>query len=420
MPGSRYGRVFRVFVMLAAVLLSLSGAGRSRAFGEDLTALAVLDPNSSYLKDAGQGLTIRLGVSQAIPYRVSFLADPPRLVLDFREVDFGAVPPAALDQAERVTDLSFGPFLSGWSRLVAVLDRPLRLTSAQEADESSGGATIRLSLLPTTPEDFAARIARDARAVGDWAPPKPVVADGRAIRRQTGESPLKIVLDPGHGGIDPGAEAGTTKEATIVLAFALELAERLRRDGIVVTLTRDSDVFVPLETRISVARAAQADVFLSLHADALEEGEANGATIYKLARAASDVASAQLAERHDRADILAGVDLTGNDDEVAAVLLDLARTETQPRADRLAAALTDAIKAANLKMHRHPVQEAAFSVLKSADIPSLLLEIGFLSSKADRKLFEDPAWRAGMQEAIRVALAAWAVPDAAEARLLRQ
>lgn len=406
--------------MVAGLLASVWGGANPQARAEDLTALAVLDPNSSFLKDEGQGLTIRLGVSQPIPYRVSFLADPPRLILDFRQVDFGAIPPAALDQADRVTDLSFGPFLSGWSRLVAVLDRPLRLTSAQEATDSAGKTTIRLRFAPTTPEDFAARIARDTAAVGDWAAPKPARLDGKPIRRQTGDAPLKVVLDPGHGGIDPGAEAGTTKEAAIVLGFALELAEKLRRAGMVVTLTRTTDVFVPLETRISDARAAGADVFLSLHADALEEGEANGATIYKLAGAASDAASAHLAERHDRADILAGVDLTGNDDEVATVLLDLARTETEPRADRLATALADAIKAAKLKMHRHPIQEAAFSVLKSADVPSLLLEIGFLSSKSDRALFDDPAWRGRMQDAIAAALANWAIPDAAEARLLRQ
>jgi N-acetylmuramoyl-L-alanine amidase len=255
--------------------------------------------------------------------------------------------------------------------------------------------------------------------VGDWAAPKPARSDGKPIRRQTGDAPLKVVLDPGHGGIDPGAEAGSTKEAAIVLGFALELAEKLRRAGMVVTLTRTSDVFVPLEARISDARAAGADVFLSLHADALEEGEANGATIYKLAEAASDAASAHLAERHDRADILAGVDLTGNDDEVATVLLDLARTETEPRADRLALALADAIKAAGLKMHRRPIQEAAFSVLKSADVPSLLLEIGFLSSKSDRALFDDAGWRGRMQDAIAAALANWAVPDADFAAIAR-
>jgi N-acetylmuramoyl-L-alanine amidase len=187
-----------------------------------------------------------------------------------------------------------------------------------------------------------------------------------------------------------------------------------------VLLTREEDTFVPLELRISVARAAGADLFLSLHADALAEGQATGATIYRLADEASDMASARLAERHDRADLLAGVDLEGQDDEIAGVLMDLARIETQPRADSLAAALVEAMTKAGVKMHRHPIQDAAFSVLKSPDIPSLLLEVGFLSSEADRKRLTDPVWRAMMQEAIRTGIAAWAVTDAAEARLLRQ
>jgi N-acetylmuramoyl-L-alanine amidase len=187
-----------------------------------------------------------------------------------------------------------------------------------------------------------------------------------------------------------------------------------------VVMSREEDVFVPLESRISVARAAAADVFLSLHADALAEGEATGSTVYLLADAASDAASARLAERHDRADLLAGVDLAGQDDVVATVMMDMARTETQPRSDRLAAALVAAIGEGGGRMHRHPIQEAAFSVLKSPDIPSVLLELGFLSSESDRALLADPVWRAGMQEAIRAALGAWAEADAAEARLIRQ
>ena len=169
-----------------------------------------------------------------------------------------------------------------------------------------------------------------------------------------------------------------------------------------------------------MARAAGADVFLSLHADALAEGEAAGATVYSFDPAAADEAGQELAERHDRADLLAGVDLAGQDDEVAGVLMDLARTETAPRSARLARALAGAIQEAGLKMHRHPVQGADFSVLKSPDIPSLLLELGFLSSEADRKRLSDPAWRKAMVAAILSGLGDWALADAAEARLIRQ
>lgn len=423
-PSHRHpGFVKRLWRGLLAVLLSallLATADRNTAVGQELAALARLVPGQSVLTDRGQGVEVRLALSQPVPYRISFLADPPRLIVDFREVDFTGVEPRSIGQAARVEALSWGPFLAGWSRMVAVLDLPLALRSAEEVRQPDGSAELKILLDPTTPAAFADAIVQaGAAGAGDWGLP-PVARVDAPMARQTGDRPLRVVLDPGHGGIDPGAEAGGKTEAREMLTFALELADKLTRAGMAVTLTRQTDVFVPLETRISVARAAGADVFLSLHADALPEGEATGATIYRLDVTASDAASAQLAERHDRADLLAGVDLTGNDDQVAAVLMDLARRETQPRADRLAETLVAALQAAKVKLHRHPVQAAAFSVLKSADIPSLLLEVGFLSSPDDRDRLEDPEWRAMLQDAIRTALQDWAIADAAEARLLRQ
>ncbi|MGL6208482.1 MAG: N-acetylmuramoyl-L-alanine amidase family protein, partial [Paracoccaceae bacterium] len=231
--------------------------------------------------------------------------------------------------------------------------------------------------------------------------------------KKRGDGPLIVVLDPGHGGIDPGAERDGFTEAALMLGFARELKELLLRDGrFAVVMTREEDVFVPLEARISIARAADGDLFISLHADALAEGEAVGATIYTLDEEASDEASATLAERHDRDDLLAGIDLTGQDDLVAEVLMDMARTETEPSTQRLADALQAAIQGAEIKMHRHPQQRAGFSVLKSPDIPSVLLELGFLSSARDLARLNDPDWRARMAGAIRDALLAWALEDA--------
>ncbi|OYW57940.1 MAG: hypothetical protein B7Z31_08810 [Rhodobacterales bacterium 12-65-15] len=188
----------------------------------------------------------------------------------------------------------------------------------------------------------------------------------------------------------------------------------LLRDGrFAVVLTRDDDVFVPLETRTSIARSMEADIFLSLHADTLAEGEAQGATVYTLAEDASDAASAALAERHDRDDLLAGIDLSEQDDLVAEVLMDMARTETRPRTDRLAEAVVGAIRAAEIRMHRRPRQTAGFSVLKTPDIPSVLLELGFLSSARDFSRLTDPDWRATMAGAIRTALVTWDAEDSA-------
>jgi N-acetylmuramoyl-L-alanine amidase len=230
-----------------------------------------------------------------------------------------------------------------------------------------------------------------------------------------------VVLDPGHGGVDPGAVRGDHTEADLVLTFARELAEALRRTGRVeVVLTRQADVFVPLPTRVTLARAAGADAFISVHADAVAEGRARGATVYTLSETASDAASAALAEQHDRADILQGVDLSAADDVVAGVLVDLARVETAPRADALADGLVAGIGAAGLRLHRRPRGEAGFTVLRAADIPSVLLEIGFMSEPADLEDIVDPEWRAEMQAAIVESVLDWAETDAMRATLLRQ
>ena len=407
-------------VLLAGLVFLCCGIGASAA---DLSALARLDPEASHIMDAGEGIAVDLAISQAVPFRVMHLDNPQRLVVDFREVDFGPSRPGALNRSSRVVEVGWGPFRPGWSRMVLSLNGDHVLQTAEERRADDGGAILRIVLARTDAASFMRAVERDrAAAVGDardWVLPEPAAVD-EPKRRQTGDAPLVVVIDPGHGGIDPGAEAEGMTEAHVILTFARELAERLRRAGMTVILTREDDVFVPLETRVSVARAAGADLFLSLHADALAEGTATGATVYTLDGAARDEASARLAERHDRADLLAGVDLQGHDDEVAGVLMDLARAETTPRSDRLAADLAAAIGAAKLKMHRHPLQSAEFSVLKAADIPSVLLEVGFLSSAKDRARLIDPVWRDAMQGAILQALSDWQAADAAEARLLRQ
>ena len=372
--------------------------------GQTLTALARLDPAQSSIRDAGGGVVITLALSQPVPWRVRLMADPPRLVLDLREVDWTGL--AAMPQTSTaLLALRAGVFRAGWSRLVVELAGPVRVTAAQMTTDPGTVVTLRLD--PAPQAEFAALAALPEPA--EWALPDPALLPA-ATRR--GDGPLVVVLDPGHGGLDPGAERDGQTEAALMLGFARELKELLLRDGgFDVVMTRDEDMFVPLETRISVARAAGADVFISLHADAIAEGEAVGATIYTLDAAASDAASAALAERHDRDDLLAGLDLTDQDDLVAEVLMDMARTTTAPRTARLADALQAAIQAVDLRMHRHPQQRAGFSVLKSPDIPSVLIELGFLSSARDLARLTDPEWRGRMTAALRDGLLAWAAGD---------
>jgi N-acetylmuramoyl-L-alanine amidase len=397
------GAMIRAVVLWLALALALPGAGQ----GQDLSALARFEAAASSVTAQGAGAEVRLSISQPVPWRVRVMDAPPRLILDVREVDWtgaGALPLSGTP----VTGLRAGVFRTGWSRLVLDLGAPL-LPAVAEMVTGPDGATIRLKLAPADPAAFAAAAARPEPP--DWA--LPAAAD-LAPPPARGAGPITIVLDPGHGGIDPGAERDGYTEAALMLTFAREFKELLVRDGrFRVVLTREDDVFVPLEARTSIARAAGAHLFLSLHADALAEGEATGATVYTLAEEATDAAAAALAERHDRDDLLAGVDLTGHDDLVAAVLMDMARTETQPRIERLAAALVAAMKDAEIRTHRKPHQRAGFSVLKSPDIPAALIELGFLSSARDLARLTDPDWRARMAEALLAGIAAWAAEDAA-------
>lgn len=378
---------------------------------QELSALARLKPAESQIVDLGAGIKLQLALSQPVPWRVRVLQAPMRLVVDFREVDWTGLAQMPV-RSEQIGALRAGVFRPGWSRLVLELTQPMLVSQARM---QTGAAETRVEILlqPSTAEAFAAKA--DLPEPAEWALPKPAILPKP---RQAQPGLIKVVLDPGHGGLDPGAERDGKTEAALVLQFARDLKEVLLRDGnFEVQLTRDSDVFVPLEERISIARAAGADVFISLHADAIAQGEAVGSTIYTLSKTANDAASATLAERHDRDDLLAGVDLRQQDDLVAEVLMDMARTQTSPRIDRLAQALVDAISAKGLTMHRHPHQEASFSVLKSADIPSVLIELGFLSSQADLKRLQDSAWRQKMAEALRDGLRAWGQADLAHRSL---
>lgn len=394
-------------------------AGASAVVAQEaLTGLARLTGDGVALREKRGRIELTVPMSQAVPWRVFTLEGPYRAVIDFSELDWSGTEADALaGRAERVLGLAVGTYRPGWSRMVIELSGPMVVTTAQMKTEADGTAVVRLRLDDSDIETFETKAGAPESAIFATtdgaalaAPPRPA-EDGR----------LMVVLDPGHGGIDPGAEREGVQEAALVLAFARELKDVLLRSGrFDVALTRDDDSFVPLEERVTRARRAGADVFLSIHADALAEGRATGATVYTLAEEASDEASEKLAERHDRADLLAGVDLSETDDAVALVLMDLARTETRPRAEALAETLVEGIHSATRSTHKTPRLQASFSVLKAADIPSALIELGFLSSAKDREKLVDPAWRRAAAEGVRDALLYWAIEDAAASERLRK
>lgn len=402
-----------VILMICALAL----ASVQRADAQELTGLARVDATRSTLSDGWFGGTkLTIGLNQGVPFRVFHLDSPMRLVIDFREADWTGVDAETLLQStKKVTGARFGPFRPGWSRLVLDLADPLLPSNiAMPIDTSTGAATLTVDLVKATPEAFGAGAGAPKDVA--WATqaanvPEVVAPDDSFV----------VVIDPGHGGIDPGAVRDGVEEKDMMLKMAQALAEALRRSGQAqVVLTRTSDEFVSLPGRVDMAHAAGADLFISLHADILTEGGASGATIYTLADDASDAATAQLAAQHNRADILAGADLNGADDQVAGVLLDLARQETAPRAEQASAALIAAMGAAGGPMNTHPARQAGFSVLTSADVPSLLIEIGFLSSPRDLANLRDPVWRAVMAGAMSDGILAWRAADLAQRPLVRQ
>ncbi|WP_170788769.1 N-acetylmuramoyl-L-alanine amidase [Ruegeria lacuscaerulensis] len=404
-------RIFYAIVLIWA----LTGA----AVAHELSALARVLPDESRIVDEGRsGVRVQLGLSQGVPYRVFTLRDPYRMVLDFQEVDWTGLKDADFLQTDRISGVQFGAYVPGWSRMVLDLGAPLAVESADlRIEEATGTAALTLDLKGTDFDTFVA--SAGAPRQPEWDLPEPSVS--APDQEADGLRPLRVMLDPGHGGIDPGAEVNGLDEKTLMLTFARELREvLLRTGGYEIVLTRTDDHFVSLERRIALAHRAGVDVFISLHADILSEGRAHGAAVYTLSEEASDVASHKLAERHDRGDLISGIDLSGADDQVADVLLDLARQETKPRTDALAAALANGMTQQGGPMNNHPIRTASFSVLKAADIPSVLIELGFLSSPRDWKNINNPEWRLGMAHGIRDGLEVWRQQDVIRRSLIGQ
>ena len=397
--------------MIRALILALLLAGPVAA--QDFSALARIDPAQSVIADDGEGLRVDLALSQTVPYRVFTLTDPMRVVVDFREVDFAGLIPADIWQPGVAEDVTFGPLRPGWSRLAITLAQPLQVAQAGLAvNDATGAATLSLRMVPVDAAAFAARAG---------APDEPALPDATLSAAPPRTGPLVVAIDPGHGGIDPGAMRGEVHEADVMLQLAMEVAEAINRGGVMTAvLTRDADTFIPLETRMSIARAAGAGVMLSLHADALDDTVTRGASAYTLNAEGEDRAAQRMAERHERGDLLAGLDLTGQDDRVATVLMDMARRDTAPASDRLADALVAGLQAAGAAVNSRPRREGRLAVLNAADFPSVLLEAGFLSSAADRAALSSAQGRAPIVAGIVTALQDWAAAEAARAPLKRQ
>jgi N-acetylmuramoyl-L-alanine amidase len=330
-------------------------------------------------------------ISRKVDLRVFTLADPYRVVVDIPQVLFRLPPKTGDTRRGLVKAFRYGLIMQGGSRIVLDVIKPVRVEKAFMLEAAEGQpARLVLDLAPTDRESFM----RDLKPAAKPAPPPEAVRKPEPPEKAD-PRPL-IVLDPGHGGIDNGTKAASGEsEKALVLDFALQLRDQIEKAGKYrVLMTRTDDTFVPLAERVRIARAHQASLMISIHADALKktDGEAQGATIYTLSDTASDAEAARMAEAENRADVIAGIDLSSEPDNIAGILIDFAQRETKMFSLHFARTLANELKSV-ARLHKHPLKSAGFKVLKAPDVPSVLIELGFVSNQQDLKQLTSGAWR---------------------------
>jgi N-acetylmuramoyl-L-alanine amidase len=343
-----------------------------------------------------------MDLDRKIDVHVFTLADPYRVVLDIPQVIFQLPPHAGDSGRGLIKEFRFGLVMPGGSRMVFDLARPARVDKAFVVDAAAGSpARFVLDLVATDRESFLRAVAQEEKIARSEAPP---VTPPPAVSNDP--RPL-VVLDPGHGGIDTGTRAPNGEcEKDIVLAFAKTLRDHLEKSGKYrVLLTRADDTFVALPDRVQIARQAGAALFISIHADFLphKEGDAEGATVYTLSDRPSDPQAARVAAEENRADVIAGVNLKDEPDDVAGILLDLAQRETKTFSLQFAHKLVADLKSAT-HLNKDPVRSAGFRVLRAPDVPSVLVELGYVSNKEDLQSLNSDGWRDRTADSITAAV----------------
>lgn len=342
--------------------------------------------------------------NRKIDMRAFALANPYRVVVDMPQVVF-ALPPRSGEKGRGlIKAFRFGLMMQGGSRMVIDLVRPARIERASVLDAANNQpARLVLELAATNRAVFMRAVALNNRAAAHSVRSREPAPESKGADLR----PL-VVLDPGHGGPDYGTRLAPTEspEKTIVLEFGLLLRDKLEKTGKYrIAMTRTDDTFVALVDRVNFARERKAALFVSLHADALERGDSDvqGATIYTMSDTASDAAAANLAETENRADMIAGLDLSAETNDVAGILIDLAKRETKAFSMQFARNLIGELRNAT-RLHKEPLKSANFVVLKAPDIPSVLIELGYVTNRQDLKAMTSEAWRARAADAVAQAI----------------
>ncbi len=360
------------------------------------------EPNGPVVTQIGvvqhEGKThLFVDMSHEVPATVGAMLEPQRLLLDFPAARFHAPSPDLTSKDGLVRQIRFGAFMRGQGRIILDLGKPAFVEEQRFVPLEGGGFRLAIRLQETSQAAFATL----ARPVSDD------IITGTTPARAQGAADLPVVvLDPGHGGIDPGASGPDGElEKTIVLQFALAMKERLERGGKAkVVMTRTTDVFVPLRDRVRAARQAKAALFVSLHADALpDEGDVRGASVYVLSERATDERSEKLAAKENLADMAAGLDIKDDQDEVTDILFDLARRESRAFSNQFARTLITTLPKAT-RLHKKPLRGASFRVLRAPDVPSVLLELGYLTASDEARMMMTEEWRRATADAASEAI----------------
>ncbi|MEJ2227250.1 MAG: N-acetylmuramoyl-L-alanine amidase [Alphaproteobacteria bacterium] len=353
-------------------------------------------------------------LSEAVDFRAFILANPYRVIVDLPEVKFLMPSGVGAKGKGLVSAFRFGLFAQGKSRIVIDVVEPVLIDKAfVRAAENGQPARLVLDLVRTTKEKFEKQLQQQAvfssTAPGSFKPSvEPLSPLGGQDGGRSGATPTKhkpvVVLDPGHGGVDPGAiSIGGKYEKNIVFSFAQLLKSKLEATGKYrIVMTRDEDIFIPLEDRVKRARKEQADLLLSIHANAMDlkhpvfgkaAADVRGASVYTLSEEASDDLAKAIARKENTADIVAGAELAGaTDDDLASILIDLMHRETKNLSVAFAQTLLTNLKT-QVKLTPKPHRFANFRVLKAQDVPSVLLELGYLSHKGDERAMISKKWR---------------------------
>jgi N-acetylmuramoyl-L-alanine amidase len=364
--------------------------------------------------------TITISVPQAAPHKVFFVPNPDRLVVDVPSIGGKqAVDLPAGYKGKLVKAARFGQFDPSTSRFVFDLNMPARLVDKTVQGKKPMSLVITLTAAPAGSKPIA--VEKNAQPDGgkvknlaEGTKPKATPTTGNKNSKPSGAENRKaasakpakavipvVVIDAGHGGVDPGAigPAGTL-EKDVVLQYARELKSRMDKTGRYRTvLTRTGDTFIPLRGRVAIARKAGAHLFVSLHADSASEASARGLSVYTVSETASDKEAEALAARENKSDIIAGMNLGDAREDVADILISLAQRETR-NSSAIFADIVVAIMSDKVRLLPNAHRFAGFAVLKAPDVPSVLIEVGFLSHPQEERLIKTKAYRDKVIEGI--------------------